>query len=181
MENSLKNRLVKIIKATKASENTKNKFIKRVREGNLTREENPRSHLCVYFAAYDPDINEIFIGHHIKSGLWLFNGGHMEKGETPEEAVTREIKEEWGDKVTYGKIGKPELLTLTKIEHPEKQICQWHYDFWYFLPVKKTQFNPDKNLLAKEFYQIGWKSKKEACFLVKDPVTNQALRFLKVL
>ena len=39
---------------------------------------------------------KILLVHHSKLDLWLFPGGHIEKDETPDEAVLREAKEEIG-------------------------------------------------------------------------------------
>ena len=54
------------------------KFLERIQEGKITRDENPKSHVCVYFAAYDPRAKQVFIGHHKKSGFWLFNGRNID-------------------------------------------------------------------------------------------------------
>lgn len=105
-----------------------NSFLKRLGEGNLTRDENPKIHFCVYFAAYDPSAKQIFLGHHKKSGLWLFNGGHIDEGETVWEALKREIAEEWGIETPIERMKPPRLLTLTEIENPAKQTCKLHYD-----------------------------------------------------
>ncbi|MFC1790200.1 NUDIX domain-containing protein [Patescibacteria group bacterium] len=80
------------------SQPVSNQFRKRATEGQLTRDENPQTHFCVYFAACDPKAKRVFLGNHKKSGLWLFNGGHIDEGETPNEALAREISEEWGIK-----------------------------------------------------------------------------------
>lgn len=164
------------IRSARATPAIRRAFSVRLAQGNVSREEDPLSHFCVYFAAYDPNAKEVFIGHHRRSGLWLFNGGHMEKDELPADAVRREIGEEWG--IPVPRIPKPALLTLTKIEHPETQICEWHYDMWYFMPVDKNAFDPDPKLLAKEFHQIGWKTFPQARLLVRDPSTITALRHL---
>ncbi|MCX6730917.1 MAG: NUDIX domain-containing protein [Candidatus Roizmanbacteria bacterium] len=124
-----------------------NRFIARINQGNLTRDENPPSHLCVYFAAYDPKNRNVFMGKHIKSGLWLFNGGHVDKNESIEDALYREMKEEWG-LVQKTNISAPSLFTITQIENPKRQTCGWHYDIWYFIPFQKDLFHPMQNLLS---------------------------------
>lgn len=149
-------------------------FLNRVEEGFLTRDENPFSHFLVFFAAFDKETKKVFIGHHKKSGLWLFNGGHIDKGETPEEALVREMKEEWGVEISLQSIGKPKLITITPINNP-KIKCTTHYDIWFFVPVSKTQFFPDKEKLDTEFYQTGWKSIREAKQLITDPANLRAI------
>src|SRR3990172_186562 len=120
----------------------KQEFLRRLTEGDITREENPQTHFCVYFAGFDPKTDEVFIGHHKKSGLWLFNGGHIDKGETPNEALFREIGEEWGDVKAIGlpedAVAGAELLTITEINNPTKQTCTRHYDIWHFIWVDRN-------------------------------------------
>jgi 8-oxo-dGTP pyrophosphatase MutT (NUDIX family) len=156
-------------------------FLERLREGKLTREENPQTHGCVYFAAVDFGKREVLMGHHIKSGLWLCNGGHVDLGESLEEALGREMKEEWGLTVPLEKIGEPKLLTITQIEHPEKITCVRHYDVWYLVPVDKNQFTPREDLLAAEFYQTQWLSFEEARQKTTDPANLKALELMKGL
>src|SRR4030042_2390129 len=152
------NQLKKLIVSTKAKAADRREFLRRAEEGRFTRDENPKTHFCVYFAGYDPKNRRVFIGLHKKSGLWLFNGGHLDKGESSEEALVREIKEEWGSEVKLSGKFEPKLLTITKIENPSKQICRLHYDIWHFIKLNKNDFRPDRLLLTKEFEQIGWKT-----------------------
>jgi 8-oxo-dGTP pyrophosphatase MutT (NUDIX family) len=149
-------------------------FISRAKEGELTRDENPHSHFCVYFAGFDPEARKVFIGHHKKSGLWLLNGGHMDKGEIPEEVLEREMGEEWGVKIKLENIDRPKLLTITLINHPNIK-CTKHYDIWYFVPLTETDFKPDQASLDTEFYTTGWKTTNEARSLITDPNTLKAI------
>lgn len=149
-------------------------FISRAKEGQLVRDENPYTHFCVYFAGFDNEAEKVFIGHHKKSGLWLFNGGHIDKGETPEEALEREMGEEWGVQIKLENIGKPKLLTITPINHPTIK-CNRHYDIWFFVPLSEINFKPDQALLETEFYTTGWKTLGEARNLITDPNTLKAI------
>jgi len=175
MSGKLAIHLKKLAKSTAGEEKVKKEFIRRAGEGALTRDENPLTHFCVYFAAYDPENQQVFIGHHKKSGLWLFNGGHIDKGELPLEALEREAKEEWGENVQLEGCYTPSLLTITKINNPTKQKCRRHYDIWYFIPLNRSVFAPAENLLAKEFHQTAWKTIEEARDLIKDRNTLTAL------
>ena len=153
-------------------------FIRRAKEGKLTRDENPYSHFCVYFAGFDYEARKVFVGHHKKSGKWLFNGGHIDKGETPEEALEREMGEEWGVKIDLQSIGKPKLLTITPIQEPTIK-CNRHFDIWYFVPLSETGFRPDQTLLDTEFYTTGWKSIEDAKSLITDLATLKGISELE--
>ncbi len=158
-------------------------FLRRVTEGLLTRDENPQTHFCVYFAGVDPETTRVFIGHHKKSGLWLFNGGHIDEGETPAEALAREISEEWGGRDKTGlasdAVGTPELLTITHIDNRPTQKCTEHYDVWHFVAADQNTFKPDSEKLNKEFHEVRWVTLDEAKELITDPSTREALDYLE--
>lgn len=40
--------------------------------------------------------NKVLLVNHIKLGVWLYPGGHVEDNETPDQTVIREVKEETG-------------------------------------------------------------------------------------
>ncbi|MCK9378788.1 MAG: NUDIX domain-containing protein [Candidatus Moranbacteria bacterium] len=140
---------------------------------------NPKSHFCAYFAAYDPKAKQVFVGHHKKSGLWLFNGGHIDEGETMSEILVREIGEEWGLDGNDFEIKPPAFLIITEIDNPTKQPCNFHYDLWCFVSVDKNNFNPDKSKLLEEFHEAGWKSLDEARSLIKEKNTLLAIEFVE--
>ena len=161
MKKNLKNQIKKAIKSSGYSPEVTREFIQRLKQGYLTRDENPITHFSTFFAAYDPKEKMVFIGHHKKSDLWLFNGGHIDKGETLDQTIEREIWEEWGIVMKADRIGGPHLLTLTDIDN-NRQLCKKHYDVWYFIEVDKNIFRVDQQLIDTEFYELSWKSVKES-------------------
>ena len=57
-------------------------------------------------AIIDQDKNKVLAGKRnadrLVGGMWEFHGGKIEKGETPQEAAKRELKEEFHDEVQIG-------------------------------------------------------------------------------
>ncbi len=156
------------------------KFKQKLIDGNLTRSEDPQNHFCVYFAAYDCQNQQVFIGNHKKSGLWLFNGGHIDKGESLSETVKREMEEEWGLDITNLNISAPSLITTAEINNPTKQTCRLHLDIWHFVNVDKDNFYPDQLKLSEEFHFVEWMDLTKARQIVTDKGTLQALEFIEL-
>ncbi len=155
------------------------KYLERIEDGNLCKKENELSHMCTYFAPYDPVAKEIFIGHHKKAGLWLVNGGHIDEGETLGDTLRREIEEEWGLDHNDFEIGEPQLLTICPINNPEKQKCRLHFDIWHFIPVDKNTFHPSDEKLSEEFHEWGWFSVEDAMKLNTDDNQRKGFVFVR--
>lgn len=171
--------LKKLLCEQSLNDETIARFLQRIEDGKLTRDENPKSHFCVYFAPYDPNAKQVFVGHHKKSGLWLFNGGHIDEGETISETLTREISEEWGLSGSDFEIRPPAFFTITEIDNPTKQTCNFHYDMWCFVAVDKNNFRPVESNLMEEFYEVGWKNLDEARNLIKNKNTLLGIEFVE--
>ena len=60
----------------------------------IEKPATPPKHLVSYFVLIDPEKKMIMLVDHIKAGLWLPAGGHVEKDEHPNATVEREIQEE---------------------------------------------------------------------------------------
>lgn len=95
-------------------------------------------------AAVIRDQNRIFAtqrGYGDQKGGWEFPGGKMEKGETPQEALIREIKEELETEIEVG-----ELIETVEYDYPKfhlKMHC-------FFCSVKQG------NLVLKEHEAAKW-------------------------
>lgn len=175
----LQDELIQLLTTTPSKSETKDIFISRAREGNLTRDENKESHFCVYFAANDLQAKQVFMGHHKKSDLWLFNGGHIDIGETPAQTFDREISEEWGLERNNFTISSPFLLTQAFIDNLPKQLCRIHFDIWYSVPIIINSFHPDEGMLQEEFHESKWMTIEEAKKKNTDLGTLEALDALE--
>lgn len=56
--------------------------------------------------------------HKARAGLYEFVGGKVEKGETKEEALVREVREELGVEISVG-----ELFCSVRHDYPDISIC----------------------------------------------------------
>ncbi|MCR4326360.1 MAG: NUDIX domain-containing protein [Candidatus Roizmanbacteria bacterium] len=153
-------------------------FLNRAQKGDVTRDENPVSHFCTYMGIFDPMTKEVFMGHHKKADKWLFNGGHIDKGELPLQAALRELYEEVGLQLTNDDLIGPSLINHITIPPSTKFTCREHYHIWYFVPVRKNQINTDHPELKKEFYTNKWLTIREARVTTTDETNLEALRFL---
>jgi 8-oxo-dGTP pyrophosphatase MutT (NUDIX family) len=153
-------------------------FLDRVSQGQLTRDENPASHFSTFFVAIDISQKQVFIGHHKKADLWIFNGGHIDLGELPHATIRREMLEEWGIDPVPNIDLTPQLLTITQINKNNIRKCRTHFDIWYFIPVNKNTFHPDQKLLSTEFFQTKWMSITDAKIIAVDPNMQIGLDFI---
>jgi 8-oxo-dGTP diphosphatase len=89
----------------------------------------PPQHLVAYVLLVDDGARSVLLVDHIKSGLWLPAGGHVEPGEHPIETVRRETKEELGiDAVFHPALGeRPAFVTVTETvgEHRHTDVSLW--------------------------------------------------------
>ncbi len=154
------------------------RFRERVAEGLLTRDENPESHFCAYFIPYNIVTKQIFVVHHKKARLWLFPGGHIDKGESFMDTLNREIEEELGVPNAIKYPIKPFHVGITPIENPI-QPCKEHLDTCFRFESDGSDFEVD----PKEFLDFRWATIPIARKLITDPlcveVLNKMEEFLK--
>lgn len=105
--------------------------------------------------------------------VWTFPKGHIENGETPQDAALREVEEETGCKCLI----KEEIFKIhynfTRKGHPVEKDVQW------YLMEKVSQGEFDRN--NPEIYDIKWASLAEAKNLLTYPSDFKIIKFLERL
>ena len=168
---NLEEEIKSIITPEITTESVAKRYLKRLSDGNYTRDENLASHYCVYFLTYNKRTKQIFLGHHKKSGLWLSPGGHIDKGEKLMDVLSREIYEELGIENKAKEQMKPFLFTITPIINQVVGPCKEHFDIWYRIPTDGSDFNVD----PAEFHATRWLTIDEARKIVIDKSNLEAL------
>lgn len=95
-----------------------------------SRPVEPRQHLVSYFLVVDDANRFVLLGDHIKSGLWLPSGGHVEPGEDPADTVRRECLEELDIEARFHPMLDPAPLFITVTEtngsDPHRDVSVWY-------------------------------------------------------
>lgn len=139
----------------------------------LFRDTGPDKHLCVYFVLLDATRRTVLLADHVKSGLWLPPGGHVDDGEDPRATVVREAAEELGiDGAFHPSFGDdPLFLTVTDtVDVPS------HTDvtFWFLLAAAQDMpLVPD----PREAHEVRWFALDEPAEWVGYPFDPQMPRF----
>lgn len=108
---------------------------------------------CVGPILYD-DSNRIFLMESEKWNSWVVPGGEVEYGESEEEALRREIREELGIEITdIVKVGGKEKKPSSDFEDNEMTFIFKDY----FARACSTEITPNK-----EISNYGWFSVEEA-------------------
>ena len=101
--------------------------------------------------------NKVLLVHHNKLDLWLPVGGHIEKDETPDQALAREIYEETGLKIEIlnkNNIPIEKNIKLATPLHVDVHSVVDH-DHCCFNYVCKA-LNPEQLNINKELKNFGW-------------------------
>ena len=115
-----------------------------------TKKEGNPNHYCSFFLPYDASAGKIYLGHHKKADDWIPPGGHIEPGETPTDAVLREMQEELKVIITKDVL-TPFALSVKLINRPESG-CMAHYDVWHLVHIPVQDFY----YLKSEYHDAGW-------------------------
>lgn len=114
----------------------------------LAKPATPPKHLVAYFMVVDGD--HVLLEDHIKSGLWLPPGGHVEPNEHPRTTVEREAIEELGLAAQFVQES-PLLISVT--ETVGAMPTHTDVSLWYVIQGNRAIdyiFAPD------ECYSIRW-------------------------
>ena len=139
----------------------------------LEKPATPPKHLVSYFLLVDGDY--VLLVDHIKSGLWLPSGGHVEPGEHPRITVQREIVEELGIEAAFA-YPEPQFITATTTVGQ----TPGHVDvsLWYLLLGDRHQI---LDFDREEFTQIQWFKQNELPFERTEPELKRFIKKLSTL
>ena len=137
----------------------------------------PPRHLVSYTVVVDPSDHSVFLVDHIKSGLQLPTGGHIEPGEHPLVAAGREMREELGIEADFAVTGtEPLFLTVTATVGADTN----HVDvsLWY---VSAARRDSEFTLDPREFRGGRWWTPSEVRMSDPDQFDPHFLRFIEKL
>jgi 8-oxo-dGTP diphosphatase len=131
-------------------------------------------------SAYIIKDNQTLLVHHMLTGLWLPPGGHIDKDETPDEALLREIKEELNLDIKI--LNTPKIpmegniidnLAVPFYCNTHKLIDHVHYCSFYVCEPLTNKINSKKD----EVKDFEWFS-KESLYDKKIPADVRNIGFL---
>lgn len=98
----------------------------------------PVRHLVSYFLIVDPADGAVLLGDHVKAGLWLPSGGHVELGEYPADTVRRECAEELGVRAEFLPVTGPRPVFLTVTDTVGAGDVHNDVSLWFVLVLSRS-------------------------------------------
>lgn len=133
----------------------------------------PDKHLCVYFVLFDEARRTVLLVDHVKAGLWLFPGGHVDDGEDPRTTVLREAAEELRVDGEFHPLfgNNPLFLSVTKTRgaHSHTDVT-----FWFVLSADQ---NMPLEADPREAHQVRWFALDEPAEWAHDRFDPHMARF----
>jgi 8-oxo-dGTP pyrophosphatase MutT (NUDIX family) len=118
----------------------------------IAKPATPDRHLCAYSGLVDDTRGTVLLVDHVKAGLWLPPGGHVDDGEDPRDTALREAEEELGvDARFHPRFGaEPVLLSVSRTRGADS-----HTDvtFWFVLDGREDM---PVVVDAREARQVRW-------------------------
>jgi 8-oxo-dGTP pyrophosphatase MutT (NUDIX family) len=137
----------------------------------------PPEHLVSYFVLVDHPRRSVLLVDHIKAGLWLPTGGHVEPGEDPRGTVLREIAEELGSRAaTVASVAMmPLFITAGKTRG---QGAHTDISLWYVVAADENMWlDPD----PREFRGHRWQTLDSVLDTDIDELDPHMHRFVRKL
>lgn len=139
----------------------------------IKKPATPPKHLVSYFLLVDGD--HVLLVDHIKAGLWLPSGGHVDPAEHPRRTVAREILEELGIEARFF-YPDPQFITATTTVG--KTPGHIDVSLWYLLKGDRHQrLDFDRG----EFTQVQWFHQNDVPFDRAEPALRRFLTKMKAL
>ncbi len=113
-------------------------------------------HVTAGAVVLDPGHGRVLLVHHVALGIWVQPGGHLEPGETPLEAATRELREECGDVMARPVAGQGDVPFDVDV-HPiptnprRGEPAHLHCDLRYLLEAVRTDLT-----VSDESHDARW-------------------------
>ena len=102
----------------------------------LEKPDEPPMHLVAYALVLDLEGDSLLLTEHIKAGIWLPPGGHVDPGEHPCATARRELKEELGVDLP---LLKEEPLFLTVTQTAGNTPVHTDVSLWYAFVDKASR------------------------------------------
>lgn len=174
MRDDIEKELLKLQGILHVDQSSLQSLIFRVTNNPLVlRDEGTTDHFCSFFIPFDKQVQKLYLIHHKKADAWIPPGGHIDRNETPIDAVKREYKEELGESLIDEHIS---LFNISSLHiSPTRPTCIVHNDLWYVVFVKEHEYT----FCEGEAYAAGWFSIDDAIKKVnKVPLFVDILRTL---
>jgi len=141
----------------------------------IKKPDVPDKHLVSYFCLFDQKEQKVLLVEHKKALLWLPPGGHVDPGEHPTKAASRECLEELHIEADF-LFKDPIFITSTVTVG----LTAGHTDvsLWYVL---KGDSSKDLRFDDGEFASVRWFSLDQIPFEKSDPHMKRFISKLKDL
>jgi len=141
------------------------------------RPDVPHKHLVSYLAVVDNGRRSILMMDHVKAGLWVPPGGHVEPGEDPHDAAGRELVEELGIKAAQVSTvaSLPLFVTVTQTRGAGKHT---DVSLWYVVAADERMW---LDVDWREFYGHRWMKFDEVLEMDPDATDPEMHRFVRKL
>ncbi len=135
----------------------------------------PPQHLVSYFVVVDVERQLLLLVDHIKAGLWLPPGGHVEEGETPRQTVEREIIEELGMTAAFTTVCADTPLFVTRTP-TQGQGRHTDVSLWYVVAGDaRVTLEYDR----REFRGYRWFSFDDLALIRPERLDPEFTRFMR--